>query len=430
MADLRELTTDAKRLYDALGDLLAKQEAASQQDEIDFNAIWFGAKSRPFTGHVLVGQEDVVRQKYVRLLSAMLELAENPEIRLMQIRFLGRILAAFSKENCLREVVADGKLLTAHFIEEFQEMNTNDLSQALLVDMFLMIYLPGQVEAKQLDFAVGFLALLGPDRQVTEALSQVVKGILIGDDEQIAQQLPYVDVNLFRCYMQVPYDVPFAYDLRRAQGVSGKLVFRHVIFQGLPRVNLDEYAAQEIIFEQCRFEDIQGITKWDERKALHFVDCEFNQCDIQENLLSLQNATMKNCSFDQIKAVCTDKYILQLAGCQCEGLHLQDIFIQHKDCGGLLRMFNSNIKDIVVEHLDTALQGNPSYRYIIVVYRGQLLQAKIIDWRLSGDSYVLVKTADATVDDVDFASVSGNHSVWNVNSCEGRIQGGKEELKY
>ena len=93
MADLRELTTDAKRLYEAMDELLEKQDETKSED-IDFKEIWFGAKSRTFQGHIVEKLDEYEADRYLKILSAMTALAEETNRKTIQIRFLARVLAA------------------------------------------------------------------------------------------------------------------------------------------------------------------------------------------------------------------------------------------------------------------------------------------------------------------------------------------------
>ena len=87
MADLRELTTDAKRLYEALDYLLEKQDNANT-DDIDFKEIWFSAKARPFHNHLASTLEDFEARRHLLVLSSLI--ANGEIIEIPPLEFLKR----------------------------------------------------------------------------------------------------------------------------------------------------------------------------------------------------------------------------------------------------------------------------------------------------------------------------------------------------
>ena len=80
MADLRELMTDAKRLYEALEDLTAKQDEI-RKDDIDLKEIWQSAKNRPFKNHMLSAQEYSICRRYLGMLSCIVALSDDGKRR-------------------------------------------------------------------------------------------------------------------------------------------------------------------------------------------------------------------------------------------------------------------------------------------------------------------------------------------------------------
>lgn len=226
MADLRKLTTDAKRLYEALDYLLEKQDRANA-DDIDFKEIWFGAKSRPFEHHCIEQLELEEARSYLLILAGLIALADNADKKKAQIRFLARIIAGYKKEEIqLEDLVNDGLLIQEKNIDELLAIKEESIRTCLLVDLLLMIYLDEIMIDKQTDYVVGTIAFVGINKEKTCAIGNIVKGILEQRDEIVLSQARYIDITGVYCYMQNLPDGILVSDLCKAKDVdTDKIIF-------------------------------------------------------------------------------------------------------------------------------------------------------------------------------------------------------------
>lgn len=402
MADLRELTTDAKRLYEAMDVLLAKQEEQGKGTE-DFQEIWFAAKSRAYTKHILTGEEEHTRKLYLKILAGLTALAEQKENRTAQIRYIARVLAACPEIRIeLESVVSEGLLLTPQDMDEMRGMEQEDVKDALVIDLLLMCYLCGQPEGKQIDFVTGFLAMLGYSREKTAAIGNVVRGLLEQKDEEVMHQSQQVNVGIVYGLMKNPPDGIFVADLEKAKSVKAdKIIFSGLTWKAIPVIRCDEYAAEEIEFVDCTFEGVQGMRNITKKVILR--QCKFINCEVEETLLTLVNATLEECIFDQLKSYDSKvAYLIQLKDSEMKGTKFKNVVIRHNSSspyGGLIKSYDSTIFDMSVGGLRTECNNNSSYRNILEIHGGRIYQCRFDNCRLMQDSYLYLGLENAVQSD-------------------------------
>lgn len=383
MADLRELTTDAKRLYEAMDVLLMKQEEQGKGTE-DFQEIWFAAKSRAFTKHILTEEEEHTRKLYLKILAGLTALAEQKENRTAQIRYIARVLAACPKIGIeLEAVVSEGLLLTPQDMDEMRGMEQEDVKDALVIDLLLMCYLCGQPEEKQIDFVTGFLAMLGYSREKTAAIGNVVRGLLEQKDEEVMHQSRQINVGIVYGLMKNPPDGILVADLEKAKSVKAdKIIFSGLTWKAIPVIRCDEYAAEEIEFVDCTFEGVQGIHNITKKVVLR--RCKFQNCEVKENLLTLVNAIIEDCQFSEIKSYdCDDAYLIQLKDSEMKRVEMRKCVSKSnmEYHGGLIKSFNSTLLQITTEEIvteDCGVRERMRCSCIIKMFGG-----RVDNWRIN-----------------------------------------------
>lgn len=347
MADLRELTTDAKRLYEALDYLLEKQDSAGAE-QLDLKEIWFGAKSRPFQSHILCQKEETICRRYLVILSALISLTEDTAKKTIQVRFLARILAACKETDWgIRELVTDGMLLEERILDEFQELQDEGLQNSLLIDLLLLTYLDGQPDEKQSDFAVGFMALSGIGQERAGAIGAVVKGLLQQDDDEVIRQRKYLPLENIYCYMKNPPDGILVTDLEQAKMLAvPKVIFAEWIFQELAEMDCDQFQAEVIEFRGCHFIGINRFVN-KEKKVL-LTDCVFEKCTVQKEWMIVRNTTIRGCTFRNLSALFDgtwrNKQMIVLKDSKLEKTLFTEIQIQ--DGSGVIGFIFSSDTDI------------------------------------------------------------------------------------
>ena len=376
MADLRELTTDAKRLYEALDYLLEKQDSAGAE-QLDLKEIWFGAKSRPFQSHILCQKEETICRRYLVILSALISLTEDTAKKTIQVRFLARILAACKETDWgIRELVTDGMLLEERILDEFQELQDEGLQNSLLIDLLLLTYLDGQPDEKQLDFAVGFMALSGIGQERAGAIGAVVKGLLQQDDDEVIRQRNYLPLENIYCYMKNPPDGILVTDLEQAKMLAvPKVIFAEWIFQELAEMDCDQFQAEVIEFRGCHFIGINRFVN-KEKKVL-LTDCVFEKCSVTEEWMIVRNAIIHGCTFRNLSAF-FDRMppMIVLKDSKVEKSVFTDIQIQsgRREWGSLCVSLDTNIKEctFIKIEIDTGAYSN----YTIWAYNGNVYNCK------------------------------------------------------
>jgi hypothetical protein len=416
MADLRELTTDAKRLYEALDDLMEKQESANAQD-LDFKEIWFSAKARPFHTHILCKKEEDICKKYMVILAALVGLSKDAGKRTVQVRFLARLLAACENVSLdIRQIVTDGMMITEKSMDEIQEIKDEDLQISLLVDLFLMTYLDGQPDEKQLDFVIGIMAMLGLDREKAKAVGNVVKGLLEQNDELVMNQSCYINIGIVYCYMKNPPDGILVSDLEKAKTVEAeKIIFSGIEWKAISKINCDEYRAEKIEFVNCKFYGVQGIENRNKRVWLH--ECEFSHCDVEENLLTMKNTVIDNCKFIAIKSYDSKfQHLFQLLNCEVTEITFQDVTIQYNSStpyGGLLKAKDCTIHDMTVLRLNTYASCYAGPSSLICVYGGRIFKCNFLECTLSSYSFLFTGDVSAVYSDLNVESFESDVFDWN-----------------
>lgn len=379
MADLRELTTDAKRLYEALDYLLEKQDSAGAE-QLDLKEIWFGAKSRPFQSHILCQKEETICRRYLVILSALISLTEDTAKKTIQVRFLARILAACKETDWgIRELVTDGMLLEERILDEFQELQDEDLQNSLLIDLLLLTYLDGQPDEKQLDFAVGFMALSGIGQERAGAIGAVVKGLLQQDDDGIIRQRKYLSLENIYCYMKNPPDGILVTDLEQAKMLAvPKVIFAEWIFQELAEMDCDQFQAEVIEFRGCHFIGINRFVN-KEKKVL-LTDCVFEKCSVTEEWMIARNTTIRGCTFRNLSALLDGNWLskpmIVLKDSKVEKSVFTDIQIQNdrREWGSLCVSLDTNIKECTFIKIEIDTGDYSSYT--IWAYNGNVYNCK------------------------------------------------------
>ncbi|MDO5406472.1 MAG: hypothetical protein Q4F28_04005 [Eubacteriales bacterium] len=390
MADLRELTTDAKRLYEAMDTLLAKQDEAHTEN-INFGEIWFSAKARPFKQHILTTKDSLIGRKYLTILASMISLSAGKERRTTQIRFMARILAACKNPDVdIENLVTDGMLLTEKSIDEFQEIKDEDLQIALLIDLLLMCYLNGQPEEKQLDFAIGFMAMLGLKQDTAKAIGCIVKGLLEQNDGVVMGQRQYMKIEHVYCYMKNPPDGVLVHDLEQAKHVAAdKIIFISEVYQSVSSINFNDYEAKVLEFKGCSFVGVQEI--YNTKKQLIFDGCTFEKSEVESTLMKLRNARIKNCKFLNLTARKQKdlEYLLVLEDSIVEKCIFKNIniYADYKYLGGLSVSKNTIISGCDFDTILVRRDFNYSNRCMIRMHGGSIFKCKMSNCKFPSSSY-------------------------------------------
>lgn len=424
MGDLRELTTDAKRLYEALDVLLARQDEAAK-DTADFKEIWRSAKSRPFTEHILVKEEEYTAVRYLKVLAGLIALSKDKENHLVQLRYLARILAACKNVNMeLEAVVSEGMLLNEQSFDEIFAIENQDIKDSLVIDMLLMCGLHGSLEDIQLDYVTGFMSVLGVSREKTEAIGNIVKGILEQDDALVMNQAQYTNIGIVYGIMKNPPDGILVADLDKAKSVkASKIIFSGISWEGIPVIYCDQFEADEITFDGCTFKGVQGIRSI--TKKVYLKNCSFENCDVKETLLTLVNSTIEDCTFNNIKSFDSEcSFIIQLKDSKMENTEFDNVCITtNNNCryGGFLRCLDSDIHKIKVCNMDVTFPDYYNRRTLLFLDGGRFYESIFENFLLKIDGiFIVYKENSAIIEDIQKENIQF-HSRRYEFECDGYI---------
>lgn len=416
MADLRKLTTDAKRLYEALDYLLEKQDRANA-DDIDFKEIWFGAKSRPFEHHCIEQLELEEARSYLLILAGLIALADNADKKKAQIRFLARIIAGYKKEEIqLEDLVNDGLLIQEKNIDELLAIKEESIRTCLLVDLLLMIYLDEIMIDKQTDYVVGTIAFVGINKEKTCAIGNIVKGILEQRDEIVLSQARYIDITGVYCYMQNLPDGILVSDLCKAKDVdTDKIIFFGLTWEALPTININDYKAKIIEFSNCEFKSLQGFVC--KTKKVILKNCVVSGCETGENLFVLKNAEIIGCKINEISSYDTKKkHLIYLLDSNIVDTVFSNIVIKHNSSspfGGVLKAKNTVMKDVIFEGITTKSSSKNSYRRVFDFEGGRLVNCSFKNCSLAKDSYLLTIASDTSKSQLVVERLNSNYGQEN-----------------
>lgn len=415
MADLRELTTDAKRLYEALDYLLEKQDRANA-DDIDFKEIWFGAKARPFEHHCIEQLEPEEARSYLLILAGLIALADDADKKKVQIRFLARIIAGYKKSEIqLNNLVNDGFLLQEKNIDELQEIKNLEIKECLLIDLLLMVYLDANIISKQLDYAIGIMAYLGLNREKVVSIGNAVKGILEQNDLLILSQYRDINTSFLACFMKNASDGLFVNDLAKAKEADvRKIIFANQTWERI-NLNLDEYEASDIVFENCTFKKITRIASL--KKKVVFQGCTFEESTGEENIIVLNQGTIDNCIFAGIKTIDTKcKHLFYFKDSTICNSKFVGISIQHNASspyGGVVKSQNCSYIDTVFKKIETKSSRDSSYRRVFDLAGGIVESCRFEDCTLAKDSYLLTISNEIKKNQISVVNLCSNYSEYN-----------------
>jgi uncharacterized protein YjbI with pentapeptide repeats len=417
MVDLRDLTTDAKRLYEALNVLQEKEEKLNAY-EVDLEEIWFSAKNRSFENHGITKLDVEEARNYLLLLAGLIALADDAEKRLGQIRFLARVIAGYKNaEINLKDIINGGLLLQKKNLDKLQEIRNHDVIICLLVDMLLMVYLDGNICAEQLDYVVEIIAVLGIRRDEVEAIGNVVKGILKQEDDLIISQSQYLDISNFNCYKKTPI-VIVVRDLEKAKKVkTEKIIFRNMEWERLSTINIDEYSAKTVEFSNCTFIGLSGMIC--KSKKLILSDCSFKDSVLEENMFILANAEISNCEFVNLRTTGSrTKHLIYLLNSQVNDCQFSKITIQHNifsPYGGVLKSENCVLKNSTFDHIETLSGDHSRYRKVFDFEGGELVDCKFLYCTLSLDSFLLTISESTVKERVVVENLNSNRDKENTD---------------
>ena len=413
-----------KKLYETLDYLLEKQETAGV-DDIDFKEIWFSAKARPFTTHILGTLDDVESRRYLLILSALIALTDDSSKKTVQIRFLARVLASCENVTMdLKELVADGLLFQNKNIDEFQEIKKDDVRISLLIDLLLLTYLDGDCDEKQLDFAIGFMALIGLDKEKTKAVGMIVKGILEQNDDTITAQVKYINIQYVYCYMKNSPDGILVCDLEKAKTIKAeKVIFLGIEWKAIPVIYLDEFLAKDIEFNGCTFRGVQGLDN--REKNVILKGCSFLNCEVKDNFLCMKNTLIADCKFGGISTFNSDEWhLIFLQDSKILRTEFENITLDSKgygDSAGFMKVKNCEITKMTITGLVTegCFYG---YRRVIDVYGGRIYDCRFNKCRLAGKEYLFTFSDNAVSSELEIDNLFSDTDWNNVN----KIGGGRD----
>lgn len=347
MKTLAELEEDVKQLYESIKEIREKEEI--KEETIDLAKVYKRAKMSPLENHRINKEEEYIRKMYLRYLATIIVVTNDAEQKYAQTLFLSRIVFGGDTEIGNTKDYLDYAAASKINIEELFNCLSEELIDLLIVDSLLLVGINGEVEKKVFEYVAETISMFNMKREKIIQLAKLAKAILEQDDEGILSFSRDSNLNLYLCYMKKPYDGVIVYSLEAASKEPAEkvILFNAEITNRTQRVNLDEFLAEEILFERCVINNVVGFVA--ENKKIIFQNtlftnihlageeqsnsfltsfvrgnvnnkteekfpflqlghaeihnCKFEACDVEKELISLLNGTVESCNFLQCRGI-------------------------------------------------------------------------------------------------------------------------------
>ena len=265
------------------------------------------ATKNPMVGHKISELDEHTQRIYLKYLANIINLTNDQNIRYSQILFLNRIIKGIKNSSINIKDVILTSLNQKLDLDEFIKCISNDIVDLFVVDSLIISNITGNIEKQSLEYVSEIISLFNLKNDKFYNLVNLAKFILERNDDKIEEYCSKCnDLDLFLCYMKNPYDGVIVHTLEQAKNHKVKkiILYNCHIKNKTKSINLDEFYADEIIFINCKFENIQGIYSIFKKKV--FKHCDFFNINTNKNiknsfakrgLIVVYNCLFYNCNF-------------------------------------------------------------------------------------------------------------------------------------
>ena len=315
------------------------QTLDEQHDEAaqpDFERLRYESEKQAYKGHPAA--RSTMPELYFLLLVSVLTAADATQA---QWRHLYRTAAGAGYEADVRDLLPDAYSLTdAKLIEAVDSIERDALVNAFVLDSLLLALLHEGDAAALLAYIADLFALLGAEKEFVSETMQVAKTIVAQDREaylamMVDMEHIYAHDNYF--YFFHLDAKTFISDLSQAPFIDADHLTVFFAKAKNMELNLDAWQAEEITFQGCHFEN-SSIK--DSQKTVHFIECNFYEKDANtgSTWLSIKTGSFfTKCRFEDINS---ERCVLSLSDATIESCVFEDCLVNGKE---LLDLNNSTI---------------------------------------------------------------------------------------
>lgn len=344
MKTVAELEQSIRQLYEDIKELRANEKL--EEEQADLSKVYAIAKRNPLRSHRINQETEYVRKMYLQYLATIIIATKHVEPKYAQTLFFSRIVFGSETETGNTKDYLESALVSKINIDELLKCLSEELIELLIVDSLLLLGIYGEPDRKAFDYVAEMVSVFNVKSDKIVQLAKLARAILEQNDESILSFSRNSNLNLYLCYMKNPYEGVIVYSLEAAMKEPAKkvILFNAEISNRAERVNLDEFVAEEIVFERCVINNVIGFVTENKKvffqntmfTNIHFADeeqitglmgflyrnkqkeekfpflklghaeihnCKFEACDVGKELVSVLNGTVENCKFLQCRGI-------------------------------------------------------------------------------------------------------------------------------
>ena len=365
--DLQERVQTASESISAIVQTLDEQHDEAAQP--DFERLRYESEKQAYEGHPAA--RSTMPELYFLLLVSVLTADDATQA---QWRHLYRTAAGAGYEADVRDLLPDAYSLTdAKLIEAVESIKRDELTNAFILDCILLALLHEGDAAALLAYIADLFALLGAEKEVVSETMQVAKIIVAQDCE--AYLAAMVDMEHLDAYDNYFYlfhldAETITSDLSPAPSIDAEHLTVFFAKAKNMELNLDSWQAEEITFQGCRFENsfvkslqkkvrFIGCTFYEKgantgsmrlsiRTDSSFTKCTFKDINSERCVLSLSDATIESCGFEDCVVYKTSLLSLN------SGTISNSTFVRCRQAAyaqyGLIHIYRTSIKQCIFSY--------------------------------------------------------------------------------
>ena len=341
--EVRRLDIQLSEMYKSI-ERLKNIVLDNKTKKININYIETSALHSPLKNHVINKLGEELGYKYCGALASAVEITGNTEKKIKQLYFVFRIYHTVFSEKIGENLIRDAKLFSVDDWNTLFEGLTEDVKINFFVDMLLMCSYDKQTDEKQVEYFCELIALSGCKSVDIKKICNIVRTLLLMDKKDLLKLSKYIDVNPYLCYFVDDINYYVVSSLEKAKETDAKSVMIYgENFKDISEVvDLDTYGKEEITFENCYFENIEGIKN--KSTKVYLLNCNFFDCR-HENFLPRRQYSFGGFSDMKYDTETKQCYFLDMEMARIENTTFKKCNIEgFKNSSSVLQLKNCSMK--------------------------------------------------------------------------------------
>lgn len=369
------------------------------------------AKQYPIHGHILVSKSESLRNYYSTILMSLFHGGTNTYTTNIRMLYLYRIMAAYDLDINIKECITKSLKVDRKYLEHFFEVLDSESSICFAVDLLAMGMMGfNENQRKDYEAIVNILQLFNFDRHQIIEIVQIAKSIVEQDFLLLLKQMASLETinfkNFLGYYSNNKYtNITNVLNNKTKKMTGHLLIVNAQICDYEEYIELGEYAAEEIHFYHCSFNNIRGFRE--NTQPVTFENCRFENNYInsqvymnfwgkglkerkkfEDNYIFIQGnkMTFRNSEFTNIQ---TSRSVLDIAdgnieNCKficCRGVDLP--------CTYMFQIYTGKIMDSLFKECNMETNSNNRQSTeggIVLLENGILENSRFEDCNSKGDS--------------------------------------------